>query len=427
MMKRRKKRMRRLVRKIGKYTFVVVVVDFVAVSVGLYLADSAGSPPLYYEEISPGWAGRVKEAYKDYVGELDLGQFFTTDLKHLIKKMMYSEPSSLPVREEVIQSDALMEGTVVLNGFRLKYLDNAHRINLMEASVDGVEYDSGTGVVSAKAGVAFEGGDWSRIDGMEYEISCSGVKGGGAVFSHGSEVLELMGGRARKELEIDLEKAGLGDYEEVGVFLRGYQFDSGEEFPDGLNIKGLAVRISPVERKGGRFVVDVVAELKGGEVGFREGPGYFYGTRARILYTLVGMNGGEMKRVGHHYMMLNRERAPERVMKVEVDLGHAEGCFVPVFQGFEFNIHSTKARFIREVSLSFDAAEYDNKTGKAAVLCNGYLSNDGTFPGALDVRFSADMLFMVLPEGAGMGDPVVCAGEMIDVTEVKKEPIKIHL
>lgn len=423
-----KRRNRKIVKRIGKYALVIIVADFVIASVGLYLADSTGDPPLYYEEIKPGVPGRIKEAFKDYVGELHLKQFFSTDIKHLIKKITYKEPMKAPVRERVVQDEKMMSATVALQGFRLRYLDNAHRIKLMQAGVDGIETGEAAGVVRAKATAAFEGGDWSRIDGMEYEITSRGIKGGGAaVFAHGCESLELKGGRATGELVVDLEEAGLGTYENIGIFLRGFEFDTGDKIPDGLNIKGLSVKISPAERTAGKYVANVVAELKGGEVAFREGPGYFYGTSARVLYTVVGMNGGALKRADCHYMMLNRERAVEKVMRVDADLKAGCGCFIPVVQGFEFNIHSTKARFIREVSLVLKNAEYDEKTGKASVLCDGYLSNDGTLPGALDVRFSADLLMIGLPEGAALSESVTCDGEMVDVTEVKTTPVEFHV
>jgi len=161
--------------------------------------------------------------------------------------------------------------------------------------------------------------------------------------------------------------------------------------------------------------MDVVMEFKAGEVAFRPDPGYFYTCDAQVFYTLVGTDEGSFTRTDHHYMLLNREHAPERVQRVTVDVGPGPGIVVPALEGFEMDVHSTKGRYARVISVSLDGAEYDPEKGEATVLCNGYLSNSGTFAGALDVRFVADLVFIKLPEGK-LVDPVRLSGEMSDVT-----------
>ena len=130
----------------------------------------------------------------------------------------------------------------------------------------------------------------------------------------------------------------------------------------------------------------------------------------------MGTDEGSFTRAGHHYMLLNRERPPERVQKVNADVGEGYGIVIPAIEGFEFDIHNTKARYLREVAVSLDDPKYDARTGRAGVICRGYLSNTGTFAGALDVRFAADLVFIKLPEGAAP-EPVVVTGEMTDVSE----------
>ena len=123
---------------------------------------------------------------------------------------------------------------------------------------------------------------------------------------------------------------------------------------------------------------------------------------------------GTFTRAGHHYMLLNRERAPARAQTVEADVGAGPGVVIPALEGFEFDIHTTKARYLREIALSLERPGFDAHGGRAEVICNGYLSNAGTFAGALDVRFAADLLFIKLPEGDVL-EPVVVTGTMTDV------------
>lgn len=406
----------KLLKTVLKYLAVILAVDIAAAAVILSIADSAGRTPVYYAGRKPGPVNQVKEAFKDYVGWPNLGNL-PKDIRNAFKKMTCKRPEMTRTRKRVSQNPAAMDETLLLNGFRMKYRDNAHRVKLMEASVDGITYDTKSGEISGTANVAFEGGGWSRgLDGFNYELGFRPLKSRKAKFSHGSESLLLEGGRGKVTATLDLEPLGLAEYANVTVALRGFLIDTGEEYPDGCNIKGIAVHLTPVGRTGRTFEMDITVELKAGEVAFRPDPGYYYTARAEIFYTLIGTDEGSFTRAGSHYMLLNREHAPRRVRKVYTNVGAGPGIVVPAIQGFEYDIHTTKARYLREIALSLDEPAFDALTGEASVLCTGYLSNDGTFPGALDVRFAADLLFIKLPEGETV-PPVAVGGTMTDVTE----------
>jgi len=92
-------------------------------------------------------------------------------------------------------------------------------------------------------------------------------------------------------------------------------------------------------------------------------------------------------------------------------------------RGFEFDIHSTKARFIREISLELGESVFDAKTGAASFDCNGYVSNAGTAEGAMDVRFSADLVLLCMPPGSMAAAPLTAEGDLNAVTENKAFPL----
>ncbi len=400
--------------KIAKLAALFLAANLVIVLLALTVADWGGRTPIYYDQRDPGFFGRMNEAVKDYIGELNLKQFFTTDLGHLVKKSRYKGKPAEMKRRDISQNAAAADSTMLLNGFSLSYRDNAHRVNTIEASLDGIiSTESG---VSAVGNIAFEGGDWSRIDGIQYSLTALPVKAPEARFAHGSFELDVAGGRAKSFERIDLAAIGMAGFEKVAVILRGFQFEVGEEYPDGYNTKGISVRLQPAGREGDKLDVDVVVELKAGEVAFRPDPGYFYTSKAKVLYTVVGGDAGTFRRAAKSYMLLNRERAPLEVRRVAAGFDPGDGVVVAAIEGFEFDVHTTKARFIRGVELSIDNISYDPKTGKVEAFCDGYLSNAGTWAGALDVRFAADILFIKLPSAA-LAAPVVLKGEMSEVTE----------
>jgi len=408
----------KIVKKIAKYTVVIIVVDAVVVSVALYLADSAGKPPLYYEEEMPGFAGRIREAYKDYVGDLDLKHLFTTDITHLVKMVGRKPPEVLTRgKKDIAQDTRPMPATMALNGFSLQFRDNAHRLNMVRAAIEGVDYEPRGKSLARVASIAFDGGDWSRIDAVDYGIRALPVRAPSAKFVHMDVDTRLVSGRSLETVAIDFKDAGLDKYENVNAFLRGFHFETGENYPEGYNIKGMAVKITPVPGSAGTLTLDLVMEMKAGEVAFRRGPGYFYDMPATAQLTLVGSNDATFTRAHNHYMLLNREHAPEEMRRVTADVGPGPGMVVPVLQGFEFDIHTPKARYIREISLSLDDPQFDAIEGTASVLSSGYLSNDGTFAGALDVRFNSDVLFMKFPEGT-VREPVSFDGRTEEVAKI---------
>lgn len=414
--------MKRIFRFI-KYFVIVTVVDLLIALAALTFADSAGHTPLYYDKQMPGVIGRANEALKDYVGELHVKKLFTTDMKHAYLKMTSKKKTVAKVeRVSIKQTTAPESSTLLLNGFNFAYRENPHRMSLFEASVNGIE--SGKGKVSGIVTTAFEGGDWSRIDGANYKIVALPVSSGAARFSHGTVAMRMTSGHARTTLKIDLAALKMSSFQAVKPILRGFRFDTKKEMPDGLNIKGLTVRLLPVERNGNTLEMDVIVEMKGGEVAFRPSPGYFYNVDVEVYYTLIGGGADSFARAEAAYMMLNREKAPENLRTVSASFG--KGGVAQVFaavQGFEYDIHTTKARFIREVDLNLGAAQYDPATGKVSADCDGYLSNDGTFAGALDVRFAADVLFVRVPD-AKIGNYIDVSDTITDVTKTNNRKIE---
>jgi len=402
-------------RKALKYLLMILAVDLILAAVFLTIADYGGGKTKYYGRMAPNILQRVGEAFKDYVGEPHPVKLIREDIKESVRKLSYKKPAVVRKRKEILQTAAAMNGTLLLDGFRMRYRGNPHRVKLMEASIDGITYASDTRKLAGVANIAFEGGDWSRVDGIKYELAVRPVGSGKAGFSHGSVAMKLEGGRASKAVDVDLGAVGLAGYRRVAVVLRGFAFDTGSKYPDGYTVKGVSVRLAATGREGNVFHFEATAELKAGEAAFRPDPDYDYTAESRIYYTLIGTSEGTMTRVGRHYMLLNRERAPERVMKLAADVGRGPGVVFPAVSGFEFDIHNTKGRYIRELALKLKRPSYDALKGEATVFCEGYLSNEGTFAGALDVRFAADVLFVKLPQ-ADVAAPVLLKGVMSDVT-----------
>ncbi|MFA6448857.1 MAG: hypothetical protein WCX65_05275 [bacterium] len=408
--------MKKKLKRFLKCFLIVNLVNIAIILIALTIADSAGKKPLYYDQRMPGVIGRVNEALKDYVGELHVAKLFTTDMKHAYIKITQKKKPVAQIKRKIIQQSAAAEpSTLLLNGFNFVYRENPHRMSLFEASINGIV--SGKSKVSGVVSTAFEGGDWSRIDGASYKIDALPVSSKQARFSHGSAALKLKDGRSKIAMKLNLADLNMAGYPTVMPVLRGFRFDTKKEIPDGLNIKGVTVKLIPVSRNGDILEFDILIELKGGAVAFRPSPGYIYNVESEVFYTLIGGDAGSFARADAHYMMLNRETAPERVRLASSSFGTGGAAQVfPAIQGFEYDIHTTKARFIREINLNLGAVKYDPASGRVSADCAGYLSNDGTFAGALDVRFSADVLFVRIPDVKILKN-ILVSDKITDVTK----------
>jgi hypothetical protein len=414
-----KKKLFKSFRRFIEYTLVILLFALIV----LTFADSAGKKPLYYDQRMPNYFGRMNEALKDYVGELHVRKLFTTDMKHAYIKMKQKKKPVAKIEHNVLpQATAAMASTLLLNGFNFAYRENPHRMSQFEASITGISADKNK--VSGVVSTAFEGGDWSRIDGAAYRITALPVSSAKARFSHGMVSMRVKSGHSKITLKLNLADLKMNSYQVVMPILRGFRFDMKKELPDGLNIKGITVKLLSVNRLGDMLEMDVLVEIKGGEVAFRPSPGYFYNVDTEVYYTLIGGDAGSFARGEIAYMLLNREKAPVsiRLASASFDKGGPAQAFAAV-QGFEYDIHTTKARFIREVALNLGAAKYDPATGKVSADCNGYLSNDGTFAGALDVRFSADVLFVHLAD-VKIGSLVTVSDTITDVTKTNSRKIE---
>ena len=396
-------------------------------ALGLYAAESAGEGVrLGHDRQKPGFLRGVREAVANYVGEFHPEDFITKELPTTLR--YFTNPTKaldhVPLRIE--QDAAPMQGTLVWQGFRLAYRDLPHRLTWVESRIDGIQ--SGDNAVEGSAAVAFEGGDWSRVDGNLYETRALAVFSHEMKFVHLSETLSVCGGRAVKKLQIDLKALGVSDLPAQAVFLRGFSVDTSAQHPDGMTIKGLGVHLEPRGRSGDVFSADLVVDFKAGPVAFRPDPGYEYEVKATVYYTLAAAASAcDFVDAPAHYMLRNRERAPERVQQVRASCGADRAAVAPAIRGFTFDLHTTRARFVREMQLLLGHHTYDAATGEATVLCDAYFSNMGTAAGALDVRFSADLLMLCLPPGARCPDNAErIAGGMDAVTENQAYPVRVE-
>lgn len=383
-------------------------------ALALYVAESmGGGVRIGHDREKAGFLRGVREAVANYVGEFHPEDIIKREIPTFIRYL--SNPTEAVPHEPVVleQSPGAMDATLLWQGFRLEFRDLPHRITWMESRVDGIRARAGG--VDGAAAVAFEGGDWSRVDGIDYAVAAQAVRG--MKFAHLSESIIVRGGRAVKRLRIDLKALGLDKLPRTAALLRGFCFDTSREHADGMTIKGLGVSLEPRGREGDTLVVDIVVEFKAGPVAFRPDPGYDFELDATVYITVAATDRGGFIDAPAHYMLRNRERAPERVQAVEAGCGAGRAAVAAALRGFTFDLHTTRARFVREFSLQLKDLHYDQVTGNARVLCDAYVSNMGTAAGALDVRFNADLVFLALPEGAVVSRSQTISGELDAVTE----------
>jgi hypothetical protein len=393
-------------------------------ALALYAAESmGGGVRIGHGREKAGLLRGVREAVANYVGEFHPEDIIKREIPTFIRYL--SKPTEAVPHEPVAleQSAEAMDATLLWQGFRLAFRDLPHRITWMESRVDGISAREGG--VDGAAAVAFEGGDWSRVDGIEYAVTAQAVCG--MKFAHLKENVTVRGGRAVKRVRIDLKALGLEKFPRAAALLRGFCFDTSREHSDGMTIKGLGVSLEPRGREGDALVVDIVVEFKAGPVAFRPDPGYDFELDATVYMTIASTNQGDFIDAPAHYMLRNRERAPERVQAVEADCGAGRAAVAAALRGFTFDLHTTRARFVREFSLQLKDLHYDPATGSARVLCDAYVSNMGTAAGALDVRFNADLVMLALPEGSAAATPQTISGELDAVTENTAMPLNVDL
>lgn len=392
----------------------------------LYVAESSGEGVrLGHDREKPGFLRGVREAVANYVGEFHPEDFVSRELPTVLRYIRNPTKAVThePVRME--QDSSAMPATLVWQGFRLAYRDLPHRITWMEARVDGIEATE-RGVRGAAA-VAFEGGDWSRVDGNEFETAALAVRSDDMAFLHLEQSVRVRAGRCVHRLELDLEKLGLAQKRNIGLMLRGFSIDTSAQHADGMTIKGFGVRLEPRGRQGNSYHADLVVDFKAGPVAFREDPGYDYEVDARVHFTVAGADQGSFVDAPAHYMLRNRERAPRRVQQVVAPCAPGLQCAIPALRGFSLDLHTTRARFVRELQLLLKEHAYNPETGEASVQCDAYVSNMGTAAGALDVRFNADLVFLCLPQGMAAQNPVRVAGALDAVTENQAYPVTADL
>jgi len=408
----------------AKYVGLTLLVQiFLGVSI-LYIADSAGGG------IHEGHAWKKVSvprgmviAVANYVGEFHGWDLIKVDIPTMFKKMTRVTKPQPHKPVVIMQSHTPMPATLLLEGFLLRYHDAPHRMTWTEARVDGISNKPGG--PQGMAAVAFEGGDWSRVDGIKFRVDALPVSSPKMRFTHLADTLHLTGGRAQKRVRLDLTGLGIDEFTKQAIVLRGFSFDSSKDHKDGLNTKGLTVRIEPRGRDRNFLVFDIIMEMKGGPVAFRPDPGYDYKTDGHIFYTVISADNAAFPEENIHYMLRNRERAPADVQSLMLKCaasGYANA--VPALRGFEFDIHSTKARFIRELTLQLKDNTFNSLTGRLVTHVDGYVSNAGTTEGALDVRFNADVVGICVPPGTKTGTPLAAADDLFAVSENKAYPLK---
>ena len=384
-------------------------------ALALFVADSLGGEiRIGHDREKAGFLRGVREAVANYVGEFHPEDFITREVPTAWRYFTQQTEAQPHEPLNIAQDPAAMNGTFLWQGFRLAFRDLPHRITWMESRVDGIS--AGQDEVAASAAVAFEGGDWSRVDGIEFDVRAQAVRSDDMAFVHASEAVSITGGRAVKRLVLNLADMGLAKKKHTAVLLRGFCFDTSAEHEDGMTIKGLGVRLEPRGREGDNLLVDVVLDFKAGPVAFRPDPGYDFNLDATVYYTVAGADSGAFVDAPAHYMLRNRERAPERVQEVSASLPSGLAAAAPALRGFSLDLHTTRARFLREIAVLLREPEYAPDTGNARVLCDAYCSNAGTAAGALDVRFNADLMFLCMDAGNTAPQDSV-SGEMDGVTE----------
>ena len=314
-------------------------------------------------------------------------------------------------------------------GHSYSWQDLSHRIAFLRA---GVSMPAADGAMTAELGIL--GGSWADgrhyRDHPSYTLGHSRVRADDLVAWYDEVPLPIgPDGRASATIEVDLNALDLPRRQQWAIALTGICIDTDVPFlsgydgsysgDEGWTPRGFGARLSPV----------ALAE-KGGAVSFVASVHFSPGRLDRvhhnealefaqietvISYALLGFDQGAVEpglleasafygSEGEVHSDIPRIPASERRLQLRGQPGLPSG--LPLLRGFDFEFNANTGddkpgRYLREWAAQIEEFSYDQTTGTADLLIDGYASHSSTIQeGDLEVEFSAtvDLLQLADPQ-----------------------------
>lgn len=315
---------------------------------------------------------------------------------------------------------AVPQGALIWQGFHHKWEDKPHRVSKFGSYFRHIDYDETKDEVSGEYRGVFRVGAYK--DAGQVKATGTFVRSGALGFYNDyvdESCLKLSGDVGSQKsvtcpVNIDLEAAGLADYENISVILRGFRL-SATSYSSGYNTRGFAVRVIPGARHGDDYDFNAWLSLHPAHAPDRpqlddkcweDEHCKKYRYEGRIYYTVVGVarNAGaiidETNSDGTNYyeqkikMSPNKtpERAPDymRSAHIEGESGFAHGLVA--IQGFSWHLAHwsdwyADGRYLRDLEMAIKNIDYDPERGAADFMTDMYFSNSGVIPWGFDVTF----------------------------------------
>ena len=325
-------------------------------------------------------------------------------------------------------------GTVFLDGFGFHWEKEPHRVSLLGAWLDRIRHDPIADSISADGELRMEGGTWSPMDAVHYDLFYGEVhlEGGTDLhrFHHGSTQAVTLDGNIEEGglsgtevVTLDLSPLGMGGLARFTVILRGFHIYT--HAPEaGYTIRGLGVEASDIEhdRAAGELRFSVRFRMDAGHVPDRPhqyDPDGDYGYTVRVHYTVIGTKAGAFTEASAEYDLTYSHCPfpafrPDLPHADEIDPAlaqvtiHGDGDtryptgFV-AWQGFSFTLNDPipdcsphEGRYMRDLVVRNKELAYDPDSGSATFTTDGYFSNTGMITYSLRNRFSGRYVLVQL-------------------------------
>ncbi len=307
------------------------------------------------------------------------------------------------------------EGTILWSGFRHTWDDHPHRLSQLGSAFKSIDYHEGSSTVGARHSARFRVG---AVNDTGYVRSKGQyVKSAALGFHHGSVTSSCLetGGRVGEEAVVRCHRSiDLGaidfDYDQVTVVLRGFEVHS-TSYDTGYNTRGFTVRVIPDGREGDRYYFDALFKVHPEHspdrplIDDRCGNGshcQYYSYRAKIYYTLVGVNDddGNIEESGYNsygqYVRMSPFKIPSLAssssrwdsIQGEPDFRRA----LVAMQGFSWHLGAwgrtrKDGRYIRDLRFDISSLDYDRASGQARFKTNMYFHNSGAWPYGFNANY----------------------------------------
>jgi hypothetical protein len=280
----------------------------------------------------------------------------------------------------------------LLDGFRIGWRDHPHRLRELgfELQADGT------------ARTELRGGPWSDGRRLQDEgrirVWSSAINHPGVHTIDGSTGWMVASGRlrtglarpavARSRVSCEIAEAPFGVCDQWAVLLRGFEIDTDCTHPDGFVTKGFGFCLgSPTVLAGTdastrQVSFDATLRVQAGRLPLRMRPEQ-YTVRARMHYTLVGLESGHVTRAANS-LVIRTPGGKDRPLhsaarRIVVQGQPGFGWAVVGLTGFDFHFNPNKNRFggryVRDLWVHNRDFSYEPGTGRMTLISDVGFSN----------------------------------------------------